>query len=270
MKKVIYGQNRYYDDLINDDFSGTNLPKISLSGEYLYLPKTILGRVFSFFLFYFIAIPIFQLFNLFYLNIKIYGRHHLKKIKSGYVIYGNHSSHFDAFISQAYLVKWKRSYIVSHPDAVSLKILRFFTKPLGALPLPTTYRGMQNYLKTIQQLLARKKVVVVYPEGHIWPFYTGLRPFEATSFRYASQNNVPAVAIVTTYRYPKGLFKQYRKPKINVHINAPIYPESHLSVKENAQKMHEQTIKFMKTHLDSPTNVALYNYLPRNSASSSS
>ncbi len=265
MKKVSYGQIRYYDDAKNDDFANTNIKAIKISDEYEYFLKHPLAKLGSFLLLYLIAIPILNLLNFFYFRIRIHGRKQLDGIKTGYVLYGNHTAHYDAFIPQAFIGRPRKTYIIAHPDAVSIPFIKYLTRGLGAWPLPDTVKSSMRFLNAVESALKKKCIIAVYPEAHIWPYYTGIRSFPSTSFQYASKFNVPAVPMVTTYRKARGLFKQYRTPRMDVHIGAPIYPNPNLSSKDNARIMHEQTLKFMKEYLSRSDNVAYYQYLPKNS-----
>lgn len=263
MKKVVYGEIIYYNDLLKDDFANTNIHAEKIADDYQYFLKNRWARLGSFLLLYLIAIPFLTLANFFVFRIKISGRSHLRKIKTGYILYGNHTAHYDAFIPQALVTRPRKTYIIAHPDAVSIPFIKHLTKALGAWPLPDTVKSSMRFLEAITIALKNKQAIAVYPEAHIWPFYTGIRPFPTTSFQYASRNNVPAVPMVTTYRKPRGWLKHYRTPRMTIHIGTPIYPNPQLSVKENAALMHEQTMSFMISYSQRPDNVALYQYLPK-------
>jgi len=263
MKRVEYGKVVYYNDLLHDDFANTNINAEKIADDYQYFIKHPLARLGSFLLLYLIAIPFLTLANFFVFHIRVYGRRHLRKIKTGYILYGNHTAHYDAFIPQALITRCRKTYIIAHPDAVSIPFIKYLTKALGAWPLPDTVKSAMRFLEAVSIALKRKKVIAVYPEAHIWPFYTGIRPFPPTSFQYASRNNVPAVPMVTTYRHPKGPFKRYKTPRMDIHIGTPIYPDPNLTNKENAILMHDQTMTFMKSYADQADNVSLYQYLPK-------
>jgi len=269
MKKITYGQIVYYEDPLRDDFANTNIKAEKILSDYPYFIKKPLARLGSFLLLYLIAIPFLTIANWLKFGIRVHGRKYLRGIKTGYVIYGNHTAHHDAFIPQALLIRTRKVYIIAHPDAVSIPFVKHLTKALGAWPLPDTIKESMRFLDAIETALKKKRVIAVYPEAHIWPYYTGIRPFPATSFQYASRNNVPAVPIVTTYRKPRGLFKQYRKPLMDVHIGAPIYPNPSLDIKQNASFMHRKTMAFMMEYANRADNVALYKYLPKKEANNS-
>jgi len=269
MKKVVYGQVIYYDDPLRDDFANTNIKAEKIPADYPYFFRSLAARFGSFLLLYLVTIPVLTILNWFKFGIRIHGKKNLRRIKTGFVLYGNHTAHHDAFIPQALLYRRRKVYIIANPDAVSIPFVKYMTKALGAWPLPETVKGSMRFLEAIAAAIKKKKVIAVYPEAHIWPFYTGIRPFPPTSFQYASRNGVPAVPFVTTYRKPKGLFKEYRKPLMDIHVGMPIYPDATLSVKDNAAMMHEKTLAFMRSYVERPDNVALYRYLPKSDINNS-
>ena len=266
MKKPVYGQIRYYQDELHDGFANTNIVQEKINADYPYWRKNPFFLLFSFLLLYLVAIPVLNLLNFFWFRIRVLGRKRLRGIRGGFVLYGNHTAHYDSFIPQALLMPWRRTYIIANPDAVSIPFIKHLTKALGAWPLPNTVKGSMRFLDAISLALKKKRVIAVYPEAHIWPFYTGIRPFPPTSFQYASRNNVPAVPIVTTYRRPKGWFKEYRRPAMDLHIGHPIYPKPGLTMKENANYMHAETLKFMKSYAERRDNVAFYRYEKKSGA----
>ena len=261
MKKVVYGKKIYYSDELNDDFSDVPVKTIKITDNYEYLPKTIFGKIFSFLLTYLIAIPYLFLEAKFKHRVKVEGRENVKSLKGGYVLYGNHSLAIDAWTPQVLISRPHKTYIISHPDAVSIPFVRHLTKSLGALPLPETVKGSIKFLKTIEHVLKKSNVIAVFPEGHIWPHYTKIRPFGVTSFQYASRFKVPAVPFACTYRAPTGWRSKYQNPHMTIHIGKPIYCDPALDYKENAKMMHQLTMNFMKSHVEQPNNLALYDYV---------
>ena len=261
MKRVEYGKIIHYTDELRDDFANTNIKPEPIPADYPYLIKRLAARVASFLLLYLIAIPVLNFLNLVYFHIRIHGRHHIRHLKTGYILYGNHTAHYDALIPQALISRPRRTYILAHPDAVSIPFIKYLTKGLGAWPLGDTLKGTMRMLEAMQIVLDKHQVIAIYPEAHIWPFYTKIRPFPATSFQYASRNGVPAVPIVTTYRRPRGLLAAYRKPLMDVHIGEPIYHLAMFDIKENALRMHAHTISFMRCYASDKSNVALYEYV---------
>lgn len=87
----IYGQKLYYSDKRNDDFMDTDARLTRpIDAKYRYESRNPVFRVFSFILYWFIALPVFWILCKLVYGIKVVGRKNLKKIKGGCVFYSNH------------------------------------------------------------------------------------------------------------------------------------------------------------------------------------
>ena len=117
---------------------------------------------------------------------EIKGNNILKDFKDeGYFLYGNHTQAIgDAFMPNFINIP-KHNYVVVHPANVSIPVLRRITPSLGALPLPNNVKACKKFLSAIEQRIEDKKGVIIYPEAHIWPYYTKIRPFKDDSFYYS-------------------------------------------------------------------------------------
>ena len=71
----------------------------------------------------------------------------------------------------------KTNYIIVHPNNVSMPVLGKITPSLGALPIPDELSAYKNFLNAIETRIAEGHSVVVYPEAHIWPYYTKIRNY---------------------------------------------------------------------------------------------
>ncbi len=49
---------------------------------------------------------------------------------------------------------------------------------LGALPVPDSISEYKKFSKAYKKRISDGHPVVIYPEAHVWPYYTGIRPFE--------------------------------------------------------------------------------------------
>ena len=124
---------------------------------------------------------------------KIVNRQVLKKADGAYYIYGNHT-HFLADALVPTMVNFPKDVsVIVHPDNVSMPVLGRITPTLGGLPLPDDKEAMKHFIEALEKRVAQKRCVMIYPEAHIWPFYTDIRPFKDTSFRYPIQHNLIAV-----------------------------------------------------------------------------
>ena len=104
--------------------------------------------------------------------------------------------------------------------------------------------------------------MAIFPEAHIWPFYTGIRPFPDTAFRYPVKENAPVIAMVTTYRKRRGLFRFLKKPGMTVTLSQPMYPRQDLAPKQAQQELRDRVHHFMVEVSSSRENVAYIRYEP--------
>ena len=141
----------------------------------------------------------------------------------------------DAFIP-ALAIYPKKTKVVVNPANFGIPILGKFLPMLGALPIPDNIHKKMELFDAMKYYILKKQCVVIYPEGHLWPWCTKIRPFEKTAFRFPVSTNVPSFCLTTTYQKSKFL----KKPKITVYCDGPFYSDNSLTEKENAKKLHEQ------------------------------
>ncbi len=250
----------YYESITEDFYALKSRHDIIVDEKYTYLPSNALAKFFSFIIYHLFAFPILGAYSKIKYGVKIEGKKTLKSLRdTGYVIYLNHTQVIDAFAPQVLLTHPKKTYMVASHDTLVNPFLSFFTKSLGSLPTPSTMKASINFAKSIKEVLRKKKVLVIYPEAHSWPYYTGIRDFSTTSFHFPVDNSCPAVPIAVTYRRPK---RNGKKPKITYHIGEPIYPDPNLSNKENMKKMHDYVYDYMKKETSKESNYAYYIYKP--------
>lgn len=255
----------YYEDETKDDFfhTKTNL-NVTIDENYKYLITNPFRKIISFLLYYLIAAPILYIEGKVFQGIKIKGKKKLKHLKkTGYIMYANHTSARDAFLGHVFLAFPKRTYIIGNKDAMSIFFVRRLTKDLGTLPVPDTPLALKNLNNTISKLMQKKKALMIYPEAHIWPYYTRVRPFLNTSFRFAASNNVPCVPVAVTYQKPNGIYKLREKPQMVVYIGDPIYPNKDLSIKENATFLRDETYNYINDITNKYSNVEYYKYVKK-------
>ena len=250
----------YYKDPVNDDFAGTAIEQKKIGDDFVYVN---MSRIWNFTssLLLFIVRPLIKLFLKIKRGVKVHNRKVLKKLKhTGYFIYGNHTSMLDALIPQTSVVKHKKTYIIANPDVVSIKGVKNIVMMLGCLPTPSTATSVYNFQEAIKKRIEQKRVVAIYPEAHIWPFYTGLRDFSDVSFKYPAELNAPVVAMIVTYRKAKSKIIR-RRPMMDVTLSEPIYPVEGLSVKENMSYLRNQIYEFMDKTIKANGDVKYINYV---------
>ena len=264
MAKKVAKKVFYYKDLLHDDFAGTKIEQVPIDENYPYVRRGLFYRIGAFFLTYFFAIPILMLVLKIGYGFRVKNRKVLRKVRGKPLfLYGNHTQAADSFVPQAGVTLWRKVYILSNPDATSIKGIKTIVAMLGGLPLPDTksnFRASANFMKALDYYVSRRKVIAIYPEAHIWPYYTGIRPFLANSFVYPVNYDAPSIAMVTTYR--KRRFR--KKPSMTVTLSEPFYPDRTLGKKEAREKLRDQVYQFMMRHSENSHNYAYYDYIALN------
>ena len=96
-------------------------------------------------------------------------------------------------------------------------------------------------MTTIEDKIREGHPVVIYPEAHIWPWYTKIRPFPDTSFAYPVQLNAPVFCFVNTYR--KRRFG--KNPRMVTYIDGPFFADTSLSTREQKKKLRDTVYEHM-------------------------
>lgn len=235
-RKVIY-----YTNELTDEFSTAQIEARTIGDDYKYLGTW--ARPLARLVFYYaVARPLGFLFIKLKFGHKVVNREVLKQVKGkGYFLYGNHTNAgADPFIPQSVDIN-RDLYIIVHPNNVSMPVLGRVTPSLGALPLPDTMGAAKNLNKALKTLMDKKKTVLIYPEAHIWPYYTGIRPFGNASFGYPVQLGVPVFCFTNTYQKRK-----HRKtPRMVTYIDGPFYADSELPKAKQKEQLRNRVYEAM-------------------------
>lgn len=247
----------YYRDEQNDEFAGDHIVAKRIDGSYRYLREDAKGKLAHIFWYHVIATPLAILYMKLYFHHKVVNRKVLKTAgKQGYFMYGNHT-HFMADALIPTLVNFPVDVsVIVHPNNVSMPVLGRITPSLGALPLPDDADAAKNFMRAVGARIREKKCVMIYPEAHIWPYYTDIRPFSELSFRYPIQYGVPAFCLTNTYQ--KRKFS--KRPRIVTYIDGPFYPDVSLPPKERKKQLRDVVHAKMKERAQQ-NNVTVIRYV---------
>ncbi len=227
----------YYTDELNDDFAQNNIRQKELSPNHVYVDDHPIVKLVDFLLYRVIATPIAWCYQKIKFREKIVDRKILKPYrKTGYFLYGNHTRAAGDAFTPTLIAFPKKAFIVTNPDSVSIPVLGSIPERLGAIPLPTSRQGMTNFKNAIKLRAERNQTIVIYPEAHIWPYYTGIRPFRSTSFRYPAETCKPVFTFTVTYQKRRFL----KTPKTVVRLDGPYFPDPEKSVKENQELLRDK------------------------------
>lgn len=239
MNKIIY-----YEDELNDEFSKSSIEPRIIDENYKYVHKNPLWNLCSFVLQNILSVPIKILYAKIKFRIKYIGKEKIKPYKNeGYFIYGNHTQPFaDTFIPSIPMYP-KRNFLIVNPVNISLKGTGTLVEMLGAMPIPSNKSAMKNFLEAIKQKTNKGYAITIYPEAHIWPYYTKIRPFKDVSFKYPVQLEKPAFCITNTYQ---SYGKNNKKIKIVSYIDGPFFPNKELTLKEQQKELRNKIYNCME------------------------
>ncbi len=235
----------YWKDELHDDFDELGLKRPGVPKNYKYKRTNPINNFFSGILYHVIAIPILATYC--YLHgIRVENRRHYKKIKKeGGFIYANHVAISDVLKYQSLISFGKRINIIGYSDTLSMPIVRNICRALGYIPLPEKEDrdNFHNMMDAIEWYVKKKhQAILIYPEAHIWPYYTKIRPFPNNSFIYPSMMYAPVIPMVTVWKKRK-----FRKtPRQVIRIGKPIYPLPGESISANKEYLHEKCISQMR------------------------
>lgn len=247
----------YWSDELNDDFDRILSKRPDVKPGYKFIRSNHFANFFGNILYHGIAVPVLALIS-FFSGMKVEGRKNLKILKkNGGFIYSNHVSVPDVYKFATPICVGRRVNIIGYTDCLAVPILRGIVRQLGYLPLPNSedtinkialIRALKYYVKK------KKQIVVIYPEAHIWPYYTKIRNFKCQTLKYPVMLKAPVVPAVTTWR--KVWY--CKKPKQTIKIGTPIFPREDFSNEQNTEYMYNETLSQMKKMAES---VKQYEYI---------
>lgn len=77
---------------------------------------------------------------------------------------------------------------------------------------------------------------MIYPEAHIWPYYTKIRPFKDVSFRYPLEYDTKSFCITNVYK--KRRFS--KTPRIVTYVDGPFLINRDLDKKEARRDLRDR------------------------------
>ena len=224
--------------------------EVGLPEGYEFIPKHWWMRAYSSVLF-----RIFWIFGQWYERRywqgKFHGREKLKEAKGkGYVIYANHTNPFHDVFGPA-IAADRRIFTIISPVNLKIPGIGPVLPYIGGLPLGKSASEKKAFNEAVDKRLKQKKVLVIYPEAHVWPYATKIRKFPAggKSFKYAERNGLPVYTMTTTYHKRKDR-KKGDLPRMEIYLDGPFWPDGGKSAEENqeelARKAYDSMVKYSK------------------------
>ena len=256
-----YGTKLYYTNEQTDEVLQFKTSSKKIDKNYKYVNNDVIYRLWAFFTYIVLVVPIAYLFSHIFNKIKFFNKRVLKlHKKGGYFIYANHSNQFGDALCPTLICFPKRPYIIVNPVNLEISFLGRFFKMWGALPIPSTIEATKNFNSAIKHHLNKNKPILIYPEAHLWPYYTKIRNFPTSSFRYPIKFNKPVYTFTTVYK----LKKLGKKPKIEIYVDGPFYADNSLPTKEAQQKLRNNIFSTMSNRSKN-SNYEYVSYIKRSS-----
>lgn len=227
----------FYSDEKNDDFADLGIKRKPLGEDFEYLHTGLLWNTCSFVAYRLIAQPIVYAFVKVAHHQRFKNRKVLREAKkTGAFIYANHTNMLlDAFVPNIVKLR-RRGYILVGPETTSIPGLRNVVEMLGAIPLGQNLAENKDMINCINERVGHKGFVTIYPEAHIWPYYTGIRNFGSASFTYPCYSNKPVFAMTNCYQKRRIL----KHPKVVTYIDGPFYPDETLPMRERKEELRRK------------------------------
>lgn len=227
----------YYTDELHDEFSKAKIPPKKIDENYIYGYSSLWKRFTHFFWYRIVAGPLAFIYTKLVFRHKIVGAEVLKPYRSvGYFMYGNHTQDIGDALIPNMIEKRKDKYVIVNPSNLAIPVVGRVVPSLGGIPLPDNLRAHKNFTSIIERRICEGCAVVIYPEAHIWPYYTKIRNFPDTSFHYPIKLGVPTFCFTNTYK-KRGKSK---RPQIVTYVDGPFFPSESLPQRERRRDLRDR------------------------------
>lgn len=210
---------------------------IKVDENYRYFPKNLLFFVGNQIL-RVLVFTILPIWNQFFFGLKVEGKEILKKHEGKAITICNHVHMLDCTMIGCIDPK-KSIYYPTLKSNLEIPFIRFLVKLLGGMPIPQTTKALDHFRQAVKQVFQQGKLIHMYPEAMLYPYYDGIRPFKKGAFSFSYDYNTPIIPMVITYRPATGIRKYLKqKPFLTLTILNPIYP--------NQENERTQEIEYLK------------------------
>lgn len=232
---------RFYSSF-DQDFEQTRDQNFRVPPDYRWVRRDWPYRLLSG-LIYGIAIAFATVYCRLFLHIRFENSRVVKQgRKTGAFLYCNHTQPLGDVFTPALPCLPGRIYTVVSPANLAIPVIGKLLPYLGALPIPDTLKGMKEFTAAMEYRVNQRKYVTIYPEAHVWAYYTGIRPFSASSFKYPVKLGKPVYCMTSTYQQRRP----GKRPRCTVYVDGPFYPDASLSPKEQALHLRDQVYECME------------------------
>ncbi len=250
MKKT---QVQYKYHSFDDDVVFTKNQSATVPQNFIWIHSNIFYRFFSGVV-YWLAVCFAFFYCHFYLKVNFKNRKSLKNSKGGFV-FANHTQPLGDVLIPMLAAFPNRAYTIAESSNLGIPFVRRILTMGGALIIPQKISQIKEFEQAISFRIKQHRLIFIYPEAHVWPYFTKIRPFSAVSFHYPQSNNSESFCMTTTYQ--KGWAK---KPKAIIYLDGPFLIDNQLKKKPAREKLYKQIYEKMAFRSQN-SNISFIKYL---------
>ena len=188
-------------------------------------------------------------FNYIAYGFRVEGHRHLRNLTGGAISVSNHIHNIDCTMVSASLIPTRTTFI-SIPGNFRLPFVRWLIKWLGVVPIPAGRSSLLDFSDQTVEQLKKGLRFHFYPEGSLWQYDRGLRPFKKGAFHMAVNAGVPILPIVLAQRPVTGIRRIFRqKSQFKGVLCEPVYPDPSLPKARQIEDLLERTHETMRRTL---------------------
>lgn len=247
----------YYSDKDNDEFSGVKRDAYRIDENWDYLPGSILYKIFEFIIYRIIMTPVAYIYCKLKFGLRIFGREKLKKHKKGFYLYGNHTQIPGDGFFPTVIAFPRRVRVIVNSDNVALSGTRTFMKMVGALPVPSSVSAVEKFKEAVSKSAA-SGCTAVYPEGHIWPYYTGVRSFPPSAFSFPAKDGLSVFTFSVTYRK-----RSFKRAGVDIYIDGP-FESTGESERKRRNELSAAAHDAVEKRVNETSNYSFVEYIDKN------
>ncbi|AMV60752.1 Hypothetical protein ADU72_0811 [Pediococcus damnosus] len=173
---------------------------------------------------------------------EIVGLENMRNVSGGGIVTSNHFNPMENLAVRKAMKKAGKGQIFMVSQLANLKmpgILGYIMTYSDTIPIDdsTDYMGHQ-FPEQLQQILAKDRLILIYPEQEMWFNYRKPRPPKRGAYYYAARFKVPIISCFVEIRdLDKMESDTFKEVSFVCHILKPIYSDPTKSVRENSLMM---------------------------------
>ena len=229
----------------SDDFVETADQEYELPADYRWIDGSRSGKV-KYAVLHGVGLVIASVYDKIVLGRRVHDRDAIKRFHNegggGYFIYANHTQPVGDAALPMLLSFPRRAYVIVSPSNLGIPAIGPLLPYLGALPTPNNMQGLKELDRAVEQRLSEGSAIMIYPEAHLWPWHTGIRPLPTSAFSFPVATGRPVFTATTTYH--ESRFR--RHPRATVYVDGPFYPDESLSKPKRKAKLRDEVQAVME------------------------